>query len=71
MDFRNKKYLVFVIPRKRPNERSECDMEQSTYKYCNMKIATPRYKKQYIIYFLNVFLINCEFNKVFDLHPFF
>ena len=33
----------FEIPRKRPNERSECDMEQSTYKYfqyedCDTKV---------------------------------
>ena len=52
MDFR-KKYLVFVIPRKRPNERNECNMEQSTYKYCNMKIATPRHKKtRYFLFYI-------------------
>ena len=24
-------YIIFEIPRKRPNEQSECELEQSTY----------------------------------------
>ena len=31
MYFRKLIIYCFEIPRKRPNERSECDMEQSTY----------------------------------------
>ena len=46
----------FVIPRKRPNEHKRVRIGAIDITvFWNMEIATPRYKKQYIIKYVKIY----------------